>query len=97
MLKNAYLGPQNGFDTAANELSKVGCAAGYQLYFYLLSGAQSTTFPFISTSYAVGCGVGGVGLGVGAIVGGVGVAVGFGVGSTVTLVGEGVGFGVLWT
>ena len=21
-----------GFDTAANELSKVGCAAGYQLY-----------------------------------------------------------------
>ena len=27
MLKNAYLGATIGFDTAANELSNVGCAA----------------------------------------------------------------------
>ena len=40
MLKNAYLGAKIGFDTAANELSKVGCAASYQLYLYLLSGTQ---------------------------------------------------------
>ena len=40
MLKNAYLDAQIGFDFAANELSKVGCAASYQLYFYLLSGTQ---------------------------------------------------------
>ena len=42
MLKNAYLGAKIGFDTAANELSKVGCAASYQLYLYLLSGTQAT-------------------------------------------------------
>ena len=41
MLKNAYLGAKIGFDTAANELSKVGCAASYQLYLYLLSGTQT--------------------------------------------------------
>ena len=29
-----------GFDTAANELFKVGCAARYQLYLYPLSGTQ---------------------------------------------------------
>ena len=29
-----------GFDTAANEVYKVGCAASYQLYLYLLSGTQ---------------------------------------------------------
>ena len=40
MLKNAYLGAKISFDTAANELSKVGCAASYQLYLYLLSGTQ---------------------------------------------------------
>ena len=37
MLKNAYLGPNIGFDTEENELSEVGCAAGYQLYFYPLA------------------------------------------------------------
>jgi hypothetical protein len=41
MLKNAYLGAKIGFDTAANELSKVGCAASYQLYVYLLFGTQA--------------------------------------------------------
>ena len=35
MLKNAYLGMKIGFDIEENELSEVGCAAGYQLYFYL--------------------------------------------------------------
>ena len=44
MLKNAYLGAKIGFDTAANELSKVGCAASYQLYLYLLSGTQYYIF-----------------------------------------------------
>jgi hypothetical protein len=39
MLKNAY--SKIGFDTAVNELSKVGCAASYQLYLYLLSGTQN--------------------------------------------------------
>ena len=40
MLKNAYLGAKIGFDTEENELSEAGCAAGYQLYFYLLSSTQ---------------------------------------------------------
>ena len=40
MLNNAYLGAKIGFDTEENELSEVGCAAGYQLYFYLLSSTQ---------------------------------------------------------
>ena len=38
--ENAYLSAKIGFDTAANELSKVGCAASYQLYLYLLSRTQ---------------------------------------------------------
>ena len=42
MLKNAYVDAKSGFDTAANELSKVGCAASYQMYVYLLSGTQKT-------------------------------------------------------
>jgi hypothetical protein len=29
MLKNTYLGAKIGFDTKENELSEVGCAAGY--------------------------------------------------------------------
>ena len=42
MLKNACLGGKIGFDTAANELSKVGCAASYQLYLSLLSRTQES-------------------------------------------------------
>ena len=40
MLKNAYLGAKIGFDTEENELSEVGCAAGYQLYLYRLSSTE---------------------------------------------------------
>ena len=45
MLKNAYLGAKIGFGTEKNELSEVGCAAGYQLYFYLLSSTQAWESP----------------------------------------------------
>ena len=56
MLKNAYLGAKIGFDTAANELSKVGCAASYQLYLYLLSRTQITLQTAISFAFISGNG-----------------------------------------
>ena len=47
MLKNAYLGAKIGIDTAANELSKVGCAASYQT-----SSLKLAAQPTLESSFA---------------------------------------------